>query len=127
MKIFKTSEFIKAENPTPGELFRSDILTREDKAREIGGILAILEPGNQVPYHYHENRESIIVVISGEAMENVEGEEFPIRKGDVLFIPSMEKHGMINESDEDVRYIEFWTYPHLTTDFIKVENKHIGG
>ena len=121
MKILKTSDFIKAENPTPGEFFRSDILTREDKGRELGGIFAILEAGNKVPYHYHEKRESIIVVISGEATEIVEGEQFPIEKGDVLFIPSRERHGMINGSDQDVRYIEFWTYPHLTTDFIKVE------
>ena len=123
MKIFKTSDFIKAENPTPGDSHREGILSGEDQARELGGIFTILEPGNQVPYHYHENRESIIVVISGEATETVEGETFLIREGDVLFIPSREKHGMINESDEDVRYIEFWTYPHLTTDFIKVENE----
>ena len=121
MKIFKTSDFIKAENPTPGKFYRADIFTREDKAKELGGIFAILEPGNQVPYHYHEKRESIIIVISGEATEIVEGETFPIRKGDVLFIPTMQRHGMINESEKDVRYLEYWTYPHLTDDFIKVE------
>jgi len=42
--------------------------------------------GSQVPYHYYNNCESIIIVIRGEAAEVIEGKEIPVRAGDVLFI-----------------------------------------
>jgi len=77
-------------------------------------------PGSQVPYHYHERRESIIIVISGEAIEVIEGKEIPIKAGDVLHIPAGEKHTTINRSDKDFRYLEFYTSPPLSADFVEV-------
>jgi len=121
MKRFKIDDFIRLVNPTPGKFYRTEILTREDQAKEIGGMFGLLAPGTQVPYHYHEKRESIIVFIYGEAVEVVEGEEFSVKAGDVLFFPPMEKHGMINRSDDDVRYIEFWTHPPAQADFVVVK------
>jgi len=49
-------------------------------------MFGLLVAGSQVPYHYHNNRESIIIVIRGEAAEVIEGKEIPVRAGDVLFI-----------------------------------------
>jgi quercetin dioxygenase-like cupin family protein len=80
-----------------------------------------LVAGSQVPYHYHKNRESIIIVISGEAIEVVEGKEIPIKAGDVLFIPAGEKHSIINRSNQDFRYLEFFTCPPLSADFVEVK------
>jgi hypothetical protein len=40
MKIFRTSEYTKMENPTPGQRYRSEILTAEQKAKDLGGIWA---------------------------------------------------------------------------------------
>jgi quercetin dioxygenase-like cupin family protein len=74
-----------------------------------------------VPYHYHNKRESIIIVISGEATEVIEGKEFPIKAGDVLFIPSGEKHTTINRSQKDFRYLEYFTSPPVGSDFIEVK------
>ena len=121
MKIIKTENYIKKENPTPGKFYRADVLTAVDQAKEIGGIFGLLAPGTQVPYHYHEKRESIIILISGEAVEIVEGKEFPVKAGDILFIPPIEKHSIVNRSAKDVRYIEFWTYPPASADFVEVK------
>jgi mannose-6-phosphate isomerase-like protein (cupin superfamily) len=121
MKRFKINDFVRMANPTPGKFYRTDILSLEDQAREIGGMFGLLVPGAQVPYHYHEKRESIIIFISGEAVEVVEGKEIPVGAGDVLFIPALEKHGMINRSGGDVRYIEFWTPPSTPPDFVEVK------
>lgn len=74
-----------------------------------------------MPYHYHNNRESILIAISGEAIEVIEGKEIPIKAGDVLYIPSGEKHTTINRSDKDFRYLEFFTYPPLGADFVEVK------
>lgn len=121
MKIFKVEEYANMENPNPGKPYRPEILTDEHKARDLGGMFGLLIPGSQVPYHYHKNRESIIIVISGEATEIVEGEETPIKTGDVIYIPAGEKHTTVNMSDKDFRYLEFFTCPPLTADFVEVK------
>ena len=72
-------------------------------------------------YHFHEKRDSVIIAISGEASETVEGKEFPVKANDVLFIPAGEKHGMINRTDKDFRFLEFFTCPPVEADFIEVE------
>jgi quercetin dioxygenase-like cupin family protein len=120
MKIFRTDDYIKLENPNPGKPYRPEILTTEHGAKNIGGMLGLLVAGSQVPYHYHKNRESIIIVISGEATEVVEGKEIPIKAGDVLYIPAGEKHMTINRSNKDFRYLEYFTYPPGTADFVEV-------
>jgi quercetin dioxygenase-like cupin family protein len=121
MKVFKSEEYIKMENPNPGKPYRPEILTSENKAKNLGGMFGLLVAGSQVPYHYHNNRESIIIVISGEAIEVIEGKEIPIKAGDVLFIPAGEKHTTINRSNRDFRYLEFFTCPPLSADFVEVK------
>lgn len=121
MKIFKIEEYMKMENPNPGAPYRSEILSSSHRAKNLGGIFGLLAPGSQVPYHYHKNRESVIIVISGEATEIVEGEEIPIKTGDVLFIPAGEKHTSVNRSKKDFRYLEFFTFPPVTADFVEVK------
>ena len=71
-----------------------------------------------MPYHYHEKRESLIFIISGEAVEIAGGKEFPVKAGDVIYIPAVEKHKIVNRSDTDVRYLEFYTP--IKRDFIEV-------
>ena len=44
-------------------------------------------PEANVPYHYHKDRESIVIPLSGEAVEIVEGKETVVRPGDILLIP----------------------------------------
>ena len=121
MKLFRIEEYINMENPTPGKAYRPEILTGEHKAKELGGMFGLLAPGNQVPYHYHKNRESIILVIGGEAIEVVEGEEIPIKEGDLIYIPAGEKHMTLNRSEKAFRYLEFFTRPPVTADFVEVK------
>lgn len=121
MKIFKSDEYIHMQNPTRGKPYRPEVLTAEHGAKNIGGMFGLLVPGSQVPYHYHKNRESIIIVLSGEATEVIDGKETPIKAGDILFIPAGEKHTTINRSNKDFRYIEYFTYPPVGADFIEVK------
>jgi quercetin dioxygenase-like cupin family protein len=121
MKIIKIAELCAIENPAPGEPYRPEIRLGEEGFRALGGMFGLLVPGSQVPYHYHEKRESILIPISGEAVEIIEGEEIVIRPGDVLLIPAGEKHTTVNRSERDFRYVEFFTSPPLAADFIKAE------
>ena len=121
MKMYRIEDYVNLENPTPGEPHRPEILTAEHNAKKLGGMLGLLVPGSQVPYHYHQNRESVIIFISGEGLEVIEGEEYAVKAGDVLFIPAGEKHTTINRSDSDLRYLEFFTCPPVTADFFEVK------
>jgi quercetin dioxygenase-like cupin family protein len=121
MKIFHSEELIKMNNPNPGKPYRPEVLTGKDGAQELGGMFGLLVAGSRVPYHFHNRRESIILVLSGEAVEVIEGRETAIWAGDVLFLPAGEKHTTINRSREDFRYIEFFTHPPLGADFVEVK------
>jgi quercetin dioxygenase-like cupin family protein len=120
LKRFRIDEYLQMENPAPGNPYRPEILTHEHQAKELGGMFGLLSSGNQVPYHYHRNRESLILVIAGEAIEVIEGKEIPIQKGDLIFIPAGEKHMTVNRSKKDFRYLEFFTRPPLGADFVEV-------
>jgi quercetin dioxygenase-like cupin family protein len=119
LKRFRIEEYLQVENPVPGNPYRPEILTHEHKAKELGGMFGLLSPGNRVPYHYHKNRESLILVIAGEAIEVIEGKEIPIQEGDVIFILAGEKHMTVNRSTKDFRYLEFFTRPPLAADFVE--------
>ena len=121
MKVFKSEEYVKIANPDPGKLYREEILAKEHQAKNLGGLFVLLAAGSQVPYHYHKNRESIMIVISGEGIEVIEGKETPIKTGDVLYIPAEEKHTTINRSNKDLRWFEYFTYPPLAADFVEVK------
>ncbi|MFC1909245.1 cupin domain-containing protein [Chloroflexota bacterium] len=108
MEIFNIEEFIKMKNPNPGTTFRQHLLT-EQKAENISGHCTVLAPGEGVPYHYHERRECIFIVIAGEGTETIEGKEYTLKANDIMYIPAGEKHGLINKSDGEFRFIEFNT------------------
>ena len=36
-----------------------------------------------------------------------------------MFIPSGEKHGLVNKSNTPFRYLEFWTHPPALADFVE--------
>ena len=121
MKIFTFEEYLKVENPKPGQIYRPEILTTGDDAKDMGGMLGLLPPNKQIPYHYHRNRESIIIGISGEAVEVVEDQEYPFKAGTIFHIAPGEKHMTVNRSDQDFRYLEFYTCPPLSADFFEVK------
>ncbi len=123
MELFRFEEFIKAENPTPGTRYVREILTDKQKAGKLGGIFAVLVPGGRVPYHFHNERESIIIAISGEATEIIEGEEITIKADEVVYIPAGEKHGTINKTDRDFRYLEFFTCSPGVVDRVLVDSE----
>jgi quercetin dioxygenase-like cupin family protein len=121
MKLFKSRDLISLIGPKAKDIYRPEVLTNADNAFELGGMFGFLPPGLGVPYHFHKKRESVIIVISGEAVENVDGVKFTLNAGDVLFIQAGEKHSLSNESNSDFRFIEFFTNPPLAADFISAE------
>jgi len=110
-KIFTIDEYVKMSNPDAGKRYRLEILTEKDNATQMGGIVILLPAkAPKAAYHYHRNRESLLMVISGQAVEVVEGKKFPLKAGQLIYIPPRVKHVIYNNSDtEDLRYMEFYT------------------
>jgi quercetin dioxygenase-like cupin family protein len=121
MKIIKVEDLCKIENPTPGQPHRPELKLGGDGFKNLGGMFGLLAPHTQVPYHYHKNRESILIPLSGEAVEIIEKEETIVRPGDILLIPAGENHATVNRSDGEFRFVEFFTCPPLASDFVKVD------
>ncbi|MFC1798262.1 cupin domain-containing protein [Thermodesulfobacteriota bacterium] len=118
MKIFNTIDLIRMENPTPGERYRLDLITENLKAKKVAGIFVILPKEKHVPYHYHDKRESLILILNGTGMLKVENEEFSVKAGDVIFMPTNEKHMLFNKSEEYLRFIECYTP--IDKDFVEI-------
>ena len=121
MEMFKIGEYAVLKNPAPGKPFIQHILTDKQGVVNFQGMFRLLSPGEQVVYHLHNDRESLIIAISGKATEIVEGKEFPVDVNDVMYIPAKEKHGLINTSDDDFRYLEFYTGAPGTQDRVELE------
>ncbi|MCG6537033.1 MAG: cupin domain-containing protein [Syntrophales bacterium LBB04] len=121
MKILKIEDLCALENPTPGQFYRPEFQLDKDGFKSLGGLVCVLVPGSQVPYHYHTKRDSILMPIMGEAVETVEGKETVVRPGDVLLIPAGEKHSITNRSDREFRFLELFTHPPMASDFIKAD------
>ena len=111
MEIFNFEKFIKMEIPTPGTYFRQDILTEEQKAKKLGGMFFVIRPGHQVPLHYHTERETLIICLSGEMTEIIEGKEVHLKPNDVMFILPGEKHTTVNRTDKECRYLAYYSPP----------------
>lgn len=123
MKQYRIEDFLQLENPEPGRPYRPEILTPEHGAAALGGMFGLLAPGNRVPYHFHRVRESVIIAIQGEAVEIVEGREYPFKAGSVFFIPAGERHATVNRSTEEFRYLEFFTSPPVSADFVLADSE----
>lgn len=119
MELFKIADYIKKANPEPGKRLSQQIL--EKKAENLIGLFGVLPAGGQIPYHFHNKRESVLIVISGQAKELVEGKRIAIEAGDILFIPAKQKHGIVNDSGREFRYIEFQVGKPDEPDMVQVE------
>jgi hypothetical protein len=97
MKFFMFEDYINRENPEPGQIYRPEILTQEHGANDLGGMFGLLPPGRH--------------------------QEYPFKAGSVCYIAAGEKHTTVNRSDRDFRYLEFFTCPPVSADFIEVRDK----
>ena len=63
-----------------------------DVEDECMTIKITLNPGGKMNYHSHMYRDEIWTVVSGEGVAIIDGEEIPIKTGDVLKMPRGCKH-----------------------------------
>ena len=104
--ILHEAEFPKISRA--GGATTSQIVTPDCGAAAFLSGFTDIPPGAGIPLHYH-NCEEAVLVVSGIATVEVDGEQFGASEGDVVWQAANVPHRFINPSDSDTLRI-YWTY-----------------
>jgi uncharacterized cupin superfamily protein len=75
--------------------FESD----EDRFEELGINVNVLAPGEPMTMYHRENRQEDFLVLDGDCLLIVEGEEHPLRKWDLFHCPPGVAHAIVGAGD----------------------------
>ena len=64
-----------------------------------------LEAGKSVGKHNTEQREEMLIILSGNGKAVIEGRNFDIAKGQIAYIPPNNEHDIINNGSEPLIYV----------------------
>jgi putative monooxygenase len=81
--------------------------------KTLSGITEF-DPGAAIALHFH-NCEETVVVLSGEGIAEIDGEQFAVRPLDTSWIPAGVPHRFRNVSTTEKMQI-YWTYSSLDAD-----------
>lgn len=84
------------------------LVTRRTGSTSFINGITIFEPGAAIPLHFHNCEESVLM-LEGEAIAEIAGTEYPVKAGDVTFIPANVPHRFRNVSKTLGMKI-LWTY-----------------
>ncbi len=77
-----------------------------DTAKCIAAIYdTLLEPGQSIQPHYHPGFEEIYYILSGYGVMTIDEEQKEISRGDVVYIPSLAQHTLMNTGNVPLRFI----------------------
>jgi quercetin dioxygenase-like cupin family protein len=80
------------------------VISEKDGADNFSMRVFEVEPGGYSPYHKHP-WEHEVFILGGKGLLVQGGKEFPLSKGDVIFIPPGEEHQLKNSSGEPLEFI----------------------
>jgi mannose-6-phosphate isomerase-like protein (cupin superfamily) len=64
-----------------------------------------LPPGQSIAPHYHTDFEEIYYVLSGYGIMTIGEEQKEISRGDVVYIPAIAPHALLNTGSVPLRFI----------------------
>jgi len=90
-------------------MFVKQIENGLDLTKEAKNIAAVydtsLEPGQDIPVHFHPNFEEIYYVFSGYGTMIIGDEKQEISRNDVVYIPKLAPHTLINSGNVPLRFV----------------------
>lgn len=63
---------------------------------------AVLPPGSSIGRHRHGADEELYLILEGEGLMTVDGEEHRVGKGDLILNRPGGEHGLVNDGDGDL-------------------------
>ena len=77
-----------------------------DIAKNIAAVYdTSLEPGESIQPHYHPDSEEIYYILSGYGMMTIGEDKQEISRGDVVYIPLLAHHTLLNTGSVPLRFI----------------------
>ncbi len=74
--------------------------------RGMQGIVKhALQPGKESDYHSHEDIEQVYYILKGNATMVIDEERYPVREGDVVYLPPQAMHRIVNDSEDWVEHL----------------------
>ncbi len=81
-------------------------LDLQNTAKNIAAIYdTSLPPGQSIQSHYHTDFEEIYYILSGYGIMAIEDEKQEISRGDVVYIPRLAPHTLLNTAEVPLRFI----------------------
>ena len=85
----------------------------------------IVNAGESPSYQMHHKRSEIWSVISGTGVVRLEDETTEVQPGDIVQVPALAKHTIINNSDEPLVFIEIQLGSYFgEDDIVRFEDKY---
>ena len=76
--------------------------------KAVKGEMIIYPPGTAAANHHHEGAEHFMYVLRGRGTVYANEKPFPVRKGDVIYYPDLERHYLEAAPDEELVFAEFF-------------------
>jgi quercetin dioxygenase-like cupin family protein len=108
---------VEHQNKRPGVLLTS-LVDGDTGATLISSGVAEFAVGASAPTHYHDAEESVIV-IEGEGLMVINGEEHIVTPNDAAFISPGAHHSIANHGDQPFKIS--WTYASINWSTTPVE------
>lgn len=68
-------------------------------------LRVVMPPNSSMGLHQHENDEEMYIILSGEGLMTIEGEEKRVIKGDMILNKPYGNHGLLNDSDQNIELL----------------------
>lgn len=74
-------------------------------------VLMSIAVGGEIGEEVHETVDQILFFVSGRGRALVNGEEQPVQKNSVVFVPAGTKHNFINSGDDELKLFTVYSPP----------------
>ena len=96
--------------------WRSTTGTEPPEAKASGSSLLEVDPGCALPRHT-DSAEEVVVVVSGVAEVEVDGERERVSAGGVALVPQDVPHQVANAGDEPLRFVAVYAGTDVVTRY----------
>ena len=108
IKNYLTTEKQRQENSHggTGEVNLFEIWGNSDFKSGIDFIdRVVVPPGSTIGFHKHGENEEMYIVLEGKALMKIEENDVTVNKGDMILNPAGGRHGLANNSDENIEIL----------------------
>jgi len=121
--VFNTENFKRYRFPA----HINDLVMDRSEATSSEVFIVVLAHGEAPPLHQHDDTEQIFYVLSGQGRLEIgtEGEQYPVKPGDVVRIPPETLHKIECLSDTPLRYLAVDCFPNGRPDVEPTWDDHV--